>query len=49
MWNSINLKNQRTSQNWSFFKKLQKSFATYIGVKCTWCVKKSCNLLYKKT
>jgi len=49
MWNFKILKIQKSFQNWSKFLKPQKSFATHIGVKCTWCVKKSCSLLYKKT
>jgi len=49
MWNSKTLKIQRTFQNWNKILELQKFFATHKWGKCTWCVKKSCSLSYKKT
>jgi hypothetical protein len=49
MWNCKMLKTQKTFQNWSKFLEVQKFLPHINGVKCTWCVKKNCSLLYKKT
>ncbi len=50
MWNSkilkIQKKNSKTNPEFQNFK----SHLPHINrFKCTWCVKKSCSLLYKKT
>jgi len=49
MWNNKTLKIQGTFQNWSRILEFQKSLPHINGIHCTWCVKKSCSLLYKKT
>jgi hypothetical protein len=49
MWNFETSKIKKTSKiDLEFY--IFKSCLPHInGVKCTWCVKKTCNLLYKKT
>jgi hypothetical protein len=49
MWNFKSLKIQGTFQNGSKILELQKTLPHINGVKFTWCVKKICILLYKKT